>query len=472
MDVPSPGGRSPWTAASSSWHLPVEIFEPYSVYWLNPARRNVARSGASGAEPDRAPRRAPGLSRRTSPGASDQRDATRCDGWRRRRELAGAYASGPARGVSVVAFGRFAATTAVARRSEPKRPRHGAARICSSGRGAVNRCMRANELAALLSSPAAAGDMYRAIHRGIRTAGVVGADHAVAAVALAATSHLRGRPQRIALVGPSGSAKSFLMTSVLDLLTQHGVATLRTAISENTASGWSGITWGGDLLPRLWREAGGDPARVDTAVVFADELCKVALPGPDVSAATRDHRLAVQADLLQVFDPGGVGLSYRPEGDRGPSLTWRSDRSTVFVAGAFAHLPDPPPRFGPADLIRGGLIPELVGRLGRIVTMPKIGGAALLGALSHGVADLVASMAEWGFELEVPPTTLTYVARAAAADPTGTGVRLPKMWLAAATQEALVRMLEGAAPVGSRCVLSPDDVESVRATGRGTRGEP
>jgi hypothetical protein len=188
-------------------------------------------------------------------------------------------------------------------------------------------------------------------------------------------------PLRLTLIGPTGAGKTRLATALATALAAPFVVVALTDLAETN---WRGPQLA-DVLDALhptalpWardehNQKPGDLPICDwRSVVVLDELDKLALRTAwgtmeDGSAA---WRLGRQQSLLPLLDPLGHVL-ITPRDDRPTGvLGWSLRRSLVISCGAFSDV-IAPDAADPCALVAAGLMPELVDRLGAVVTVPSI----------------------------------------------------------------------------------------------------
>ena len=206
-------------------------------------------------------------------------------------------------------------------------------------------------------------------------------ERALARLAVQATAwYCLDMPLRVLLAGPTGSGKSLVARVIADAL--H-VPSLRLSVTDMAES-----TWAGPQLGETLRElcAGAttavpqglsavEPVRTvaPRGVLVLDELCKLALATHGDHRHTRESaswRRGRQETLLPLLDPEGVLTT---TSDRGaPPLRIASRGIAVVSTGAFAMLPSGASITSTA-LVDIGFLPELVDRIGGVVTLPEVG---------------------------------------------------------------------------------------------------
>lgn len=279
-----------------------------------------------------------------------------------------------------------------------------------------------------------------ALIRDALAARVVGHDEAIRMLALAGVRHIGGMGgERLLLVGPSGCGKSTLARALAEAL---GVPWLLIDVTMLSEQNWHGADLSAHL-ESLYDEYGRD---ADHAVIVADEIDKVCTA--EMTQASKDYRLGKQQSLLPLL---GFG-SEIPLSGQTPA---RSDRMLILMAGVFPTLP--PGLVSPGDLLRLGLMHEIVERMGAVIRLDPLEIPQLVRVVRAGLLPAVRAFEKYGFELEIADATLAYVAsRVLRGD--DAGPRSGVAWLRAAADRLLIRLLDDAAPTGATVCLRPDDV--------------
>ncbi|MYW20303.1 ATP-dependent Clp protease ATP-binding subunit ClpX [Streptomyces sp. SID486] len=293
----------------------------------------------------------------------------------------------------------------------------------------------------------------------------------------------------ILLLGPTGSGKTLLTQTLARILDVPFAIADATGLTE---AGYVGEDVDA-MLMKLIQAADHDPRRAETGIVYIDEIDKIARRG-DGPAVSRDvSGEGVQQALLKVLE--GSVVTVAPPG-RGTGAVAGSRSRTAqegiqidtshilfIVGGAFAGLEkvieartgakgigfggsvrsrqeavadDLFGRVTPEDLVKFGMIPELIGRLPMITSVSQLDRDALLRILTEPKNALVRQYRRLfqldGVELAFEPGALEAVADQAISR--GTGAR----GLRAILDEALMSVMYD--------VPSLEDVVRVTVTDR------
>ena len=203
-------------------------------------------------------------------------------------------------------------------------------------------------------------------------------DRTLAVLALSLTRYLHGAyPLRVTLVGPTGARKSMLLNVIASIVRLPGIVIPVTDIAETN---WKGAQLGEAcrmLHPHLFqRDEKSRRVSVPTmtvterSVILLDEIDKIATTAHDgtrLEGSAAAARIGVQQCLLALLDPMGELLVQFEDASR--PFRWSCKRSVIVCAGAFTMVPDTN-QMSAADLVRVGLSPEIVDRMGPIIAMP------------------------------------------------------------------------------------------------------
>ena len=258
------------------------------------------------------------------------------------------------------------------------------------------------------ASRAALGSAHRLTPREIKAAldeHVIGQDRAKRALAVAVYNHYKRidsedrlhayddvelEKSNILLVGPSGTGKTLLARTLARTLDVPFSIADATALTE---AGYVGEDVE-SILSHLLQAADFDIERAERGIIYVDEIDKLARKGDNASITRDVSGEGVQQALLKMLEGTLAGVP--PKGGRKhpeQNLITFDTRHVLFICGGafdglaaqvarrLSHAPigfhadgdahaslgiDDPTLFrhvGPEDLLRFGLIPELIGRL-------------------------------------------------------------------------------------------------------------
>ena len=285
---------------------------------------------------------------------------------------------------------------------------------------------------------------------------VIGQDDAKRMLAVAVHNHYkRARlslkhvdKSNILLLGPTGCGKTALAQALAKKLDVPFAIADATALTE---AGYVGEDVESILL-RLIEAAGGDIKLAETGIIYIDEIDKIARKSENVSITRDVSGEGVQQALLKILE--GTVARVPPHGGRkhpmGDILEIDTTNILFICGGAFPGLdsivssrvgragigfrsasravtanPDVLAQVLPEDLVRYGLIPELLGRLPLVGHVRPLDKADLLRILTEPTNALVKQYGELfradGVEVEFTPEALDTVAEMAMQR--GTGAR-------------------------------------------------
>ncbi len=244
----------------------------------------------------------------------------------------------------------------------------------------------------------------------------------------------------ILLIGPTGSGKTLLAQTLARLLDVPFVIADATTLTE---AGYVGEDVE-NIIQKLLQTCDYDVERAQRGIVYLDEIDKISRKGENPSITRDVSGEGVQQALLKLIE--GTNASVPPQGGRKhpnqEMITVNTANILFIVGGAFEGL-DRIIRqrtskagmgFGaevvsqedramigqllrdvePDDLIRFGLIPELVGRLPVVATLDELDEAALVDILVSPKNALIKQYQKMfrmeGVELEVRPEALSAIA--------------------------------------------------------------
>ena len=189
------------------------------------------------------------------------------------------------------------------------------------------------------------------------------------------------------MIGPTGSGKTLIAKTVANYLDVPFYIADATTLTE---SGYVGDDVE-SILASLIEQSGGDIERAERGIIFLDEVDKIARKSENVSITRDVSGEGVQQALLKIVEGTKVKVQMKRnrKHPQGESIEIDTTNILFMCSGAFVGLDNIQNKekgmgfvhqekvqeetsVTQDHLVKYGLIPEFVGRIGNIITLKKL----------------------------------------------------------------------------------------------------